>query len=82
VLVVVDVVGGALDVVVDEMGGSVPGVFEAAWNRVGTDPEAERRGAGVRPKSMTSTAMSAQLETRKISVSPAARARRAGGKGM
>jgi hypothetical protein len=31
---------------------------------------------------MTGTAMSAQLETRKISVSPAARARRAGGKGM
>jgi hypothetical protein len=83
VVVVVDVVGGAVDELVDEVGASVPGVLEVAWNRAGIDAEAERgRGAGVRPKSTTSTAMSTQLVTRRIGISPAARARRAGGKGI
>jgi hypothetical protein len=83
VVVVVDVVGGVVEVVVEEVGASVPHGLEVVWNRAGIDPEAEGgREAGVRPKSMTSPAMSAQHETRRIGISPAARARRAGGKGM
>ena len=83
VVVVVDVVGGVVEVVVEEVGASAPGGLEVVWNRAGIDPEAEvERGAGVRPKSMTSPAMSAQHETRRIGISPAARPRRAGGKGI
>lgn len=83
VVVVVDVVGGLVDVVVEEVGASVLGRLEVAWNRAYIDAEVERGpGAGVRPKSTTATTMSAELATRKIGNSPAARARRAGGKGM
>jgi hypothetical protein len=82
VVVVVDVVGGAVDVV-EEVGASVLGALEAAWNRAGIDAEAERGGGwDVRPDSTTNKAMSAQLAMRTIGVSPAARARRAGGEGM
>jgi hypothetical protein len=79
VVEVVVVVGGAVGVVVVDVAGARRA---PRWNAAAADAASDDRWPTARPKLATSTAMTAQLATNRISTSPAARPRRAGGEGM